>query len=70
MRFTLTAINDDGDFCTKEFEADVWTTTLPHYLDFLRGAGFVIDNNVELYTDDTEPENHSKYYYNFDRNKV
>ena len=73
---------ETGKVITHQFEGDSLETLLSNFQDFLKGAGFYFDGNVDIVKDDddwnTAPINidiseedveHSKYYYDTDRNK-
>ena len=73
---------ETGKVITHQFEGDSLETLLSNFQDFLKGAGFYFDGNVDIVKDDdwdtapisidiSEEEDieHSKYYYDTDRNK-
>ena len=47
-KFIFIAEDEDGSIIQKEFSALRWVDTFTEYLDFLRGAGFPINYDVEL----------------------
>jgi hypothetical protein len=65
---------ETGKVITHHFRAESLSQLLENFQDFLKGAGFVFDGTVDIVTDDIEmssdeEDDHSKYYYDFDRNK-
>jgi hypothetical protein len=55
--FTFTNEDIDGTTTTMEFEAVTWDEALLKFKQFLRGAGFVFDNEVlddVFYTEDSD----------------
>ena len=73
---------ETGKVITHQFEGDSLETLLSNFQDFLKGAGFYFDGNVDIVKDDDwdtapisidiseeEDTEHSKYYYDTDRNK-
>ena len=70
---------ETGKVITHQFEGDSLETLLSNFQDFLKGAGFYFDGNVDIVKDDDwdtapisiseEDIEHSEYYYDSDRNK-
>ena len=47
-KFTFIAEDIDGSKFTSEFKTENWTETFQLYIQFLRGSGFYISDNIEL----------------------
>ena len=45
MKFKLQATHEDGTVITHEFEEEVWYQALDHFVKFLRGSGYALQNH-------------------------
>lgn len=51
-----------------EFSAETWPDVVSEMTDFLRGCGYQFKGELQMVEED-ESEKHSKYYFDFDRNR-
>lgn len=54
---------------TVEFSADTWPEVVDEMTDFLRGCGYHFSGELQMVDEESEIEKHSKYYFDFDRNR-
>lgn len=62
MKFEFQSTNEDGDVVNHQFEAGTWYEVLDHFVKFLRGSGYALQDhsvgiNLEaghLFLEDTE----------------
>lgn len=45
MKFEFQSTNEDGDVVSHQFEAGTWYEVLDHFVKFLRGSGYSLQNN-------------------------
>lgn len=43
--FTFTCEDDDGEITFKEFSAETWYDATNQYVKFLRGCGYMLNDN-------------------------
>ena len=68
MRYILKQIDDyTNSETTIDFYADTIDQIFMQFQLFLKGCGFTVDGNIGVFEDDLE--NHSEYYFDFDRNR-
>lgn len=66
---------ETGKTITHQFNASVLSEMLENFEDFLKGCGYCFDgvvditNNDDDCTSDSSENEHSDYYYDFERNK-
>lgn len=52
-----------------EFSAETWPEVVDEMTDFLRGCGYHFSGELQMVDEGSEMEKHSKYYFDFDRNR-
>ena len=45
MKFEFQSTNEDGDVVSHQFEALTWYSALDHFVKFLRGSGYTLQNH-------------------------
>lgn len=60
-------VEGDGRNVTYNCETVQLQEVLEHFQDFLRGAGFYFDGNLEFVKDEPVDIEHSKHYYDTNR---
>lgn len=45
MKFEFQSTNEDGDVVNHQFEAFTWYSALDHFVKFLRGSGYTLQNH-------------------------
>lgn len=52
-----------------EFTAETWSEVVDEMNDFLRGCGYVFKGELGIVDAESSTCEHSKYFYDFDRNR-
>lgn len=45
MKFEFQSTSEDGDVVSHQFEAFTWYSALDHFVKFLRGSGYHLENH-------------------------